>query len=358
MPAAFHKPAILRSRRPERSLRLDSSTPFLHTHRRKATGQRSSAPGFTLVELLVVIAIIGILVALLIPAVQAARESARRSQCQHQLKQVGLATLRFEAAHRFFPPGNLGPLPPRRVTSNLQISERDHQLMGLIPFLLPYIEESNTYSMIGPDMLDIVNEPFQQIWLLNVDTVDASRVHIGLLQCPSNASGPAVGGELLFLNAYYNPKGGGKLILESAPTQEDLFGRVGTTNYLGCMGFFGPVNVSLATKYLGMIATRSQTRIRHIEDGTSHTLMIGEAVGQERNGVLELSYSWMGCGSLPLGLGFGDPAAWENFSSNHSGYVGFCFADGSLRYLKDDIDERLLYALGGMQDAEADDETF
>jgi prepilin-type processing-associated H-X9-DG protein len=289
------------------------------------------------------------------PAVHAARAAARRSQCQQQLKQVGLAALSYEATYRRLPPGNLGPLPPRNVTRNFQIEERDHQMMGLIPFLLPYIEESQTYSLIGSDMLDIVGQPFQQIWMLNNDTVDASRPNFGLLRCPSNEPGPAAQGELVFLNAYYSPKGGGTLVLESAPAQESTLGRCGTTNYLGCMGFFGPANVAQAKTHLGVIATRSKTRIAQIEDGTAHTLMIGEAVGQQQYGVLELSYSWMGCGALPLAQGFGDPAAWNNFSSNHRGQVGFCFADGSVRYLEVGIDENALYALGGMRDGESYD---
>ena len=334
----------------EPALRKDTAGPLSLC----ATGT-TERTGFTLVELLVVIAVIGILVGLLLPAVQAAREAARRAQCQSHLKQLGLAALNYESVHHFLPPGNLGPLPPRNVARNLQIEERDHQLMGLVPFLLPHIEETQVFSTIGSDMFDIVGQPFQQIWMLNTDTADASRADAPILHCPSNDPTPATNGELLFLNAYYTPKGGGKLVLESAPSDLSLFGRVGTTNYLGCMGFFGPVNASIATKYLGVIATRSQTRIAWIEDGTAHTLMIGESVGQQENGVIELAYSWMGCGALPLGQGFGNPGAWNNFSSNHRDHVGFCFVDGSVRYLATGIDENVLYALGGMHDGDTVD---
>lgn len=96
------------------------------------SGSRTS--GFTLVELLVVIAIIGILIALLLPAVQAAREASRRSQCTNSLKQVGVALHNYENTHRSFPPGRLDV----NATNN---GEPARTTWGIS--LLPYLEQSS-----------------------------------------------------------------------------------------------------------------------------------------------------------------------------------------------------------------------
>lgn len=96
--------------------------------------------GFTLVELLVVIAIIGILVSLLLPAVQYAREAARRASCQNNLKQTSLALLNYESTFRTLPPGYLhkfGPAGP--------YYEANHMGFGWGSVLLPYLEQSNVY---------------------------------------------------------------------------------------------------------------------------------------------------------------------------------------------------------------------
>ncbi|MHB8899592.1 MAG: DUF1559 family PulG-like putative transporter [Thermoguttaceae bacterium] len=95
----------------------------------KPSGATSSRTGFTLVELLVVIAIVGILAALLMPAVQAAREAARRIQCRNHLKQIGLAIVNYESAHRIL------PMP--------KTERPDHNLMA---FLLPYVEQQAIYD--------------------------------------------------------------------------------------------------------------------------------------------------------------------------------------------------------------------
>ena len=146
----------------QKSLRVDLSG-------NRAAGKRTSSQsaslnrfGFTLVELLVVIAIIGILVAILLPAIQAARESARRMTCQNNLKQIGLATLNFNDAKRHLPPPKAGV----RRTFN--------ELGGMFVLLLPYLEEGNRFAQfdIEKAVTDSINLP-------------VTGEQVGMFTCPS-----------------------------------------------------------------------------------------------------------------------------------------------------------------------------
>jgi hypothetical protein len=262
--------------------------------------------------------------------------------------------------HNALPPGNLGKVPTSFVSRNSSIVEVNHQLIGMVPFLLPYLEQNALYDSIDADMFAIDKEPISQIWMLDPVTVVAATSEINLLRCPSIDPAPADRGELLFLNAYYRAKGKGTLVLETAPSLSAKIGRLGVTNYVGSMGYFGDVAVEEAQTYLGLIYTRSKTRMSQITDGSSHTLMVGEAIGQVVDGNLDLSYSWMGCGALPLQQadlrdGFGDGSDWTSFSSYHHKLINFCMADGSIRSIGRDIAVHILYALGGRSDGELSD---
>ncbi len=122
-------------------------------------GRSHRRHGFTLVELLVVIAIIGILVGLLLPAVQAAREAARRMQCSNNLKQMGLAVYNYESAHKTFPPGRLAPDwvrggAARRSYSNYNSVDQSPGstdwtgFRSVHAFILPFMEQNNIYNLI------------------------------------------------------------------------------------------------------------------------------------------------------------------------------------------------------------------
>src|ERR1700752_4246093 len=97
--------------------------------------------GFTLVELLVVIAIIGILVSLLLPAVQSAREAARRMQCSNNLKEIALATHNFHDTYKKFPPGVLSTPPRGGVYDDI-----NNQYFGTLPYILPFLELDNIHD--------------------------------------------------------------------------------------------------------------------------------------------------------------------------------------------------------------------
>ena len=159
----------------------------------------SSRKAFTLVELLVVIAIIGILVALLLPAVQAAREAARRMQCSNNLKQVALAAHEFHDTNRKMPPGYLGPIPHRRVPTNGPVT---NQLIGVMPYLLPYMEQENVQDRM---VVDFRVERATGPWWSNAETWAVAHVRLNALLCPSTDAYMNNVGTSAFLNMYPEP---------------------------------------------------------------------------------------------------------------------------------------------------------
>ena len=329
---------------------------------------------FTLVELLVVIAIIGILIAMLLPAVQAVREAARRTQCLNNIRQIALATMSYESAHQRFPPGHLSTaLRSQALTSG------SPQQVGVFCHLLPFMELNNVADLVelslSPDSFgDDGNgngswRNFQPT-VGQLNTRRASQTRLPVLECPSDPTVP----EQLFVVRYYNDAIVG--VLED----DDEFGNsFGTTNYSPVGGVAGqPTGVSLNgqdalnTQWIGfngILGNRSKTTFGDILDGSSNTLLFGEIAGQPIAlfDEVPVSYAWIGSINLPMMhwvLDFTpDPnvpattnarrrgnANLKRYTSHHSGVVNFARGDGSVVSVPETTDLTTMYNLSAMKD--------
>jgi prepilin-type N-terminal cleavage/methylation domain-containing protein/prepilin-type processing-associated H-X9-DG protein len=293
--------------------------------------------GFTLVELLVVIAIIGILIALLLPAVQACREAARRIQCKNNLAQLGLAVQNYEAAHGCLPPGVLEPTGP------IQSVAQGHHVNWLV-HLLPQLELQNAYDRLDFDVgvYDPVNAPVRQ-W--------GSKIFV----CPSDTPAPLVG----------------------------------ATNYAGC---HHDVEAPIDSLQNGIFFRNSGVRYRDIRDGSSQTILLGEKLiatadlgwlsgtrASLRNTGSPLNASSISATGLLSQIGEStndwvqpiipqpgeglpianvDPSlVVGGFESRHPGVVNFVFVDGSVHNLSTGLGPGVLQQLGHRSDGQLFDDT-
>jgi prepilin-type N-terminal cleavage/methylation domain-containing protein len=290
--------------------------------------------GFTLVELLVVIAIIGVLVALLLPAIQAAREAARRSQCTNNLKQLALATHSFEEAHNFIPPSATDAVGNRR---------------GYMSYILPFLEETNLGQLYNP-----------KIEWFAPDNQTAIQTQLPQLQCPSAPDNPRT----------------------SSGTTDSTAWKGATSDYGVSQGLDSSTTTHMgisAEKRLkrGFTRDRETTLFKDVTDGLSNSILMVEIAGQPDLWILDQKRDPSVIGKTAASLAENGVWAGRKFKlsprghtldgltfpglcalncSNNSGMYSFhpgialaCMGDGSVRALQEGLDIYVLYALTTIQ---------
>lgn len=286
--------------------------------------------GFTLIELLVVIAIIAILIALLLPAVQQAREAARRTQCKNNLKQIGLAMHNYHDAAKQFPPGQIRG---RNPSSGIEYGNA----ASWGAMLLPYMDQAPLYNQLNFNI---------GIFEGNNKTIIEALTGIPGVMCPSDADRPPT------RNVH-------------ASTAANYMASMPNTSYVGSAGAFNNWSDSTSPELSGGIFTTDPgppCKISRITDGTTNTIAVGERAARVWSGG-----SWLGLqhntqttsspgtdtaccpewfmtfAVYPITNTFTSTLERPQlrYSSDHVGGAQFLMADGSVRFISENIEHTL-----------------
>ncbi|ODA33690.1 DUF1559 domain-containing protein [Planctopirus hydrillae] len=285
---------------------------FCHASRRRA---------FTLIELLVVIAIIAILIALLLPAVQQAREAARRTQCKNNLKQLGLSLHNYHDTALQFPPLFLYEENPAACAA----TPCNEPSWGWTMMILPYMDQAPLYNTVNPGPITL------KAALADTTKRPLLQTPLAAFRCPSDVgqilTAQAISGQLTSRSSYPGVNGTGPRAYMTAQA-----------------GIFGKRNVG--------------TKMRDITDGTSNTIMVGERASKIKTNVNDTYTHWVGvsegntdnsgfkgafelAGTTGYAMNTPEAASWMFrgwFSSLHTGGAHFLMADGSIRFVSENVD--------------------
>ena len=362
--------------------------------------RRTIRRGFTLIELLVVISIIAILIAILLPAVQQAREAARRSQCQNHLKQLGLALHNYQTAHGVFPPGQIvsrflntgGTTTPQTNDPQEAIDPNGLNQSGLhgvswMLHVLPFMDYADVYKAYsecdgnvyfhgtpaftlcpttvysGPSIQQDIPAFYCPTRRTTMDAVkfnNTYRVDLSFVK-GGNDYGGCAGSGILVDDGNETPAGNGSVLRATyslTPAQSAIL----TNAFLAQTG-----------QNAGVLYTNSSNRMTDVTDGTSNVLMVGElarfrtvpnVVGADVRRKSSDGWAWGGAATLfttaispstlvPTiqnrsqgGINKGDH--YSSPASEHTGLAQFCLADGSVRSLNENIDAKLFENLGNI----------
>ena len=288
--------------------------------------------GFTLVELLVVIAIIGILIGMLLPAVQSVRSAARSTVCSNNLRQIALAAVNYESAFQHFPPGYLGP-DPRDISLDFATdTAADNQpFSGTLVFLLAHIEQGNIGDRMPQEYLSVSSLGGTR-WWDNAVVFELAQAKVPSFTCPESLESP----ERAVVRAHSLQDGS---TFRSRGNNIDNFD-FGLTSYRPCGG-----RRAIFIGQRGVFGNRTQTKYNDITDGSSSTVLFGETrAGDDRE------YAWMAGGIINSVHEFGNTA--HRWGSYHEAIVKFSFADGSLHNIAETIDLLVLDNICTMEDGE------
>jgi len=283
--------------------------------RRDPQSKQLGYPGFTLVELLIVIAIVGVLTGLLLPAVQSARESARRTHCQNNLRQIGIALVEHETARQVFPTGCTGcRFSPER------------QLFKYISWnvaTLPYLDQHSVWQRFD------TSQPIGS--LVNREAVSAV---ISTFLCPTATRGFSTAPEYIFNGQWDAGEG------------------MGLTDYGGIAGVEGPgrdAPTEENDRYYrnaqsrGVMLAEIATKAIDVSDGLAHTVVVAERVCPE----LDESQWASGANCFAQHQDIPINQTWHHgeIYSEHPGGAGVVFCDGHVQFLSETIRQSTLVAI-------------
>jgi prepilin-type N-terminal cleavage/methylation domain-containing protein len=335
--------------------------------------------GFTLVELLVVIAIIGILVGLLLPAVQAAREAARRMQCGNNLKQIGLAIHNYESAFKRFPHGTVDD-DPREVGARRLWDGGNHRKGTVLVKLLPFIEQTALYNSIDFN-LD-VEAQLNATGVFAATRTNMRNVAIPSFRCPSDGTSSRVLTQANHLYNYSMSIGNQNMdgqfgcaqfrtntraLRASGILGGNLFGNGGNGH-----GYSGPYNDS---RNISGVISRCDwsAKFKDITDGTSNVIAGGEILpschDHHRGGggwynsngqwtATSVGINFNTCGKRGIAdnaSNCNDFRSWNTsggFKSDHTGGASFIYADASVHFIPDSVDYLAYQQYGSRNDGE------